>query len=126
MDLVEQITSQLGVSSEQASGGAGLIFKLLRDKLDPQQFDDVQQSVPEASQLADSAPAASGGVGGMLGKALGSVGLGDLGALGSLVDGFKSLGLDPDKVTAFAKSIFGFVESKGGGAAKEIMEKVLK
>lgn len=127
MNLVEQITSQLGVSTEQASGGAGLIFKLLKERLDPEQFGQVEESVPEASQLADAAPAAgdSGGVGGLLGKALGGVGLGNLGALGSLVGGFKSLGLDADKVMAFAKSIFGFVESKGGAGIKDVIEKAL-
>ena len=61
----------------------------------------------------------------MLGKALGGLGLGNLGALGSLAGAFQGLGLDADKIMGFVKSILGFVESKGGAGAKEIVEKVL-
>ena len=61
----------------------------------------------------------------MLGKALGGLGLGNLGALGSLAGAFQGLGLDADKIMGFVKSILGFVESKGGANAKELMEKVL-
>lgn len=33
MELIQQLVSNLGVSEDQAKGGAGLLFNLAKDKL---------------------------------------------------------------------------------------------
>ncbi len=40
-DLVGMLVSQLGVTSEQATGGAGAIFNLAKERLAPDQFSQI-------------------------------------------------------------------------------------
>ncbi len=45
MELVQQLTQQLGINQQQASGGLGLLMKLAKNKLGGQ-FGEVAQHVP--------------------------------------------------------------------------------
>ena len=38
MDLLQMLTSQLGVTQDQAEGGAGLLFKMAKEKLGSDDF----------------------------------------------------------------------------------------
>lgn len=57
--LASILTSQLGVSQEQALGGAGALFKAAKENLDPQTFTALSQSVPGMSNLLGAAPQVS-------------------------------------------------------------------
>jgi hypothetical protein len=46
MDLISTLTQNLGVSESQATGGAGLLFKLAKDKLPAGDFAKVASAVP--------------------------------------------------------------------------------
>lgn len=127
MSIVDEIIKQLGVSKEQAEGGLGLIFKLAKEKLGGE-FTEVSKVVPEANHLINEAPAEDeGGAGlmGMLGGMAGKLGLGDIGKLAAMAAQFKKLGLDMDTVQKFVKVVMSFVESKGGTAVKDLLNKVL-
>ncbi len=128
MSIVDEIMKQVGVSKEQAEGGLGLIFKLVKDKLGTE-FTEVSQVVPEANGLIGKAPAeeqeAGGGLMGMLGGMAGKLGLSDLGKLAELAAQFKKLGLDMETVQKFVKVVMTFVESKGGTVVKDLLNKVL-
>ena len=120
MDLIQMLTSQLGVSDKQASGGAGLLFKMAQDKLGDADFGQVASAVPGIAKLISSAPK-SGGLGSSFGG-----GAGKLGDLASLASGFKKLDLDSGMASQFIPIIMSFVQSQGGDAIQDILAKVLK
>lgn len=127
MELIQMLTSQLGISDEQATGGAGLLFKMAKDKLGGADFSQVTGAIPDVEKLISSAPG-SGGITGALGGLASSLGggAGQLGNIAALAGGFKKLNLDSGMISKFIPIILTFVQSKGGDAVKGILEKVLK
>jgi hypothetical protein len=119
MELIDQLTKGLGVNEAQAKGGAGLLFKLAKDKLSGGDFSKVSAAVPGIDGLIGAAPSA--GVLGSLGKLVGG-GAG----LAGLAGGFSKLGLDAGMIGKFLPIILSFVQSKGGDQVKAILQKVLK
>jgi hypothetical protein len=127
MELIDFLTENLGVQKGQATGGAGLLFKLAKEKLGDQDFSQVAQHVPGLNDLIESAPE-SGGIAGALGGLASVIGGGgsELGSLAALAGGFSSLGLDSGMISKFIPLILSFVESKGGGAVRGLLEQALK
>jgi hypothetical protein len=127
MELLQMLTQQLGVSEDQAKGGTGLLLKLAKEKLGAGEFSQVKSAVPAADDLIASAPK-PGGLGGALGglaSAFGG-GIGQLGNLAALAEGFKGLNMDSGMVGKFIPIVLSFVQAKGGGGVKDLLEKVLK
>jgi hypothetical protein len=127
MELIDLLTTNLDISEGQATGGAGLLFKLAKEKLGDADFSQIAQHVPGVNDLIESAPE-SGGVAGAVGglaSALGGGGSG-LGSLAALAGGFSKLGLDTGMISKFIPLILSFAESKGGGAVKGLLEQALK
>lgn len=131
MDLVNQLVSQLGVSQEQAKGGAGLLFNLARERLDGGQFGELAQHVDGMDEMLAAAPSTggpSGGLMGMLGGLASNLGGGKLeqfGELAELAGGFKSLDLDPSMVQKFVPVVVDFLQQKGGAGVVEMIQGVL-
>ena len=127
MELLQMLSSQLGITEEQAKGGSGLLFKMAKEKLGSDEFSKVASSVPGLDDLISSAPE-SGGIAGALGGLASSLGggAGQLGNLAGLAGGFKNLNLDASLVGKFIPVILSFVQSKGGDSVKSILERVLK
>lgn len=123
MELLQMLTSQLGVTQGQAEGGAGLLFKMAKDKLSSDDFGQVAKAVPGVESMISSTPEPSG-ISGALGGLASS--LGGAGQLGNLAGGFKSLNLDSSQIGQFIPIILSFVQSKGGDTVKNILEKTLK
>jgi len=126
MELIDLLTNTLGVNADQATGGAGLLFKLAKEKLGDTDFSQISQHVPGVNELIESAPESGGIVGalGGLASALGGSGS-ELGNLASLAGGFSKLELDSGMIGKFIPVILSFVESKGGGAVKGLLEQAL-
>lgn len=127
MELIQSLTSQLGISEDQAKGGSGLLFKMAKEKLGADEFGKVASAVPGVNDLISAAPS-SGGLTGALGGLASSLGggAGQLGNLASLAGGFKNLNLDAGMIGKFVPIVMSFVQSKGGEGVKSILEKVLK
>ncbi len=127
MELLQMLSSQLGITEEQAKGGSGLLLKMAKEKLGSDEFSKVASSVPGLDDLISSAPE-SGGIAGALGGLASSLGggAGQLGNLAGLAGGFKNLNLDASLVGKFIPVILSFVQSKGGDSVKNILERVLK
>jgi len=125
MELVEMLKSQLGVSEKQASGGAGLLLKLAKDKLG-ENFSQVAGAIPETEQLICSAPAAC--IVGKLGGLVSSLGgnSAQLGNLASLAGGLKKLDIDTSTISKFIPILLSFAQSKGGDSVKGLLEKIFK
>lgn len=122
MDLVGSLTEKLGISSEQATGGAGAVFSYAKDNLEADDFATVAKGVPNMDGLLAAAPEADSGS--ALGKVGGMLGGKDskLGSLASLTSSFDSLGIDPDMVSQFLPIVYDYV----GGASGEKAMGLLK
>ena len=125
MELLQMLTDNLGVSGEQAQGGAGLLFKMAKDKLGSGDFQQVADAVPGIDDLMAKAPD-GGSMGGALGGFASSIGGGSLGNLAGLAAGFSQLNLDSGMVTKFVPVILSFVQSKGGDGVKGLLASVFK
>jgi len=126
MELVETLTQALGVNETQATGGAGLLFRMAKEKLGGD-FGKISAAVPGMDGLLAAAPE-GGGLGGALGgvaQALGG-GAGQLGGLAGLAGGFSKLGLDSGMVGKFIPVLLSFVQSKGGDSVKNLLAGALK
>lgn len=125
-ELITQLVQQLGVNEEQATGGAGTLFKLAKEQLGAGDFAKIAGAVGGIDTLIGRAPEAGGaaklfgGFGSMLGGAAGSAA-----ALGSAASAFKSLGLNADMVSKFAPIILAFVQNKGGDAVAGLLQGAL-
>lgn len=122
MDLVKLLSSQLGISEEQAKGGTGLLLKLAKDKLGSGDFQKVAGAIPGAENMISSAPDAGGGLMGMIGSAIG----GQAGDLAKLASGFDKLGLSPDMIQKFVPVILEFLKQGGGEEAANALQEAVK
>jgi len=113
-ELVNVLTQELGVTKEQAKGGAGAIFNTAKEKLSAEDFGKVENAVPGVDDLLQAAPKADG-----LSSLLGG------GEMGSLASSFSKLGLSPDMVGQFTPVVLDYVESKGGATVRNILQGVL-
>lgn len=116
-ELVGTLTKELGVSQDQARRGAGTLFALAKQRLEPSAFADVAKAVPGMDGLLAAAPALDG-IGGERG--------GRLGTLAAATGAFKSLGLQPGMVTKFVPVLTKFVGAKGGGNVAQLLAGALK
>lgn len=125
-ELLEQLTKSLGVGEDQAKGGAGLLFKLAKDKLGAEQFCQVSSSLPGVDSLLKAAPAGSG-LGAAIGGLASTFGGGEkLAGLASLAEGFSGLGLDSGMIAKFVPVILSFARSKGGDVVWNLLAGALK
>lgn len=124
--LVGALTSQLGVTETQATGGAGALFALAREQMAPSDFVQVSSAVPGVDQLLGAAPALGGGSSGLLGDAASALGAGsDLGQLAQLAGPFSELGMSPDMISQFVPIVLDYVQSTGGESAMGLMQGAL-
>ena len=125
MDLLNMLTSQLGITEEQASGGAGMIFNLAKEKLGGD-FSQITDAIPDVGGIMDQAPDMGGGIMGALGGLASSLGGDSLGNLASLASGFSKLDLDAGMISKFVPIILDFVKEKGGDSLMGLLSGVLK
>ncbi len=125
MDLVNMLTSQLGINEDQAAGGAGLLFKMAKEKLGDGDFSKIAEAVPDVSNLLSKAPAESGGgLMGAIGGIASAFGADKLGDLASLAGGFSKLNLDENMIGNFIPIILNFVKDKAGDEVMGLLSKV--
>jgi hypothetical protein len=118
--LISMLVNGLGVTQEQATGGAGAIFSQAKQNLSPGDFMKVSNALPGIDSLINAAPTGSGltgslakGASSMLGGSSGTVQ-----GLASLADSFSSLGLNSDMIGKFTDIVLKYADQVGG---KEIM-----
>ncbi len=121
--LTETLVDKLGVSTEQAQGGAGALFKSAQGQLDAGQFAKLTEAVPEMDSLLSAAPKQSSGLGAatsMLGDQ------GDaFGNLSGLASSFNDLGLSPDMVDQFVPVVVDYVRGQGGDLTANMLQSAL-
>lgn len=118
-ELIQMLTKSLGVTPQQASGGAGALFNMAKSKLKPEDFSKVAAAVPGMDDLLKAAPK-----GDSMTSPLGSIP--GAGGMSAVLDAFQSLGLTPDMVGKFVPTITKFVESKAGSGVASLLAGALK
>lgn len=127
LELVSLLTDKLGVTEQQAQGGAGAIFGLAKERMSNDEFAQLQETVPGVGTLLQSAPdpdTSSAGVANVT-SLLGNTG-GSLGALGSLAGSFSQLGMGTDRITQFTPVIFDYVKQKGGQEVMTLLKNAIQ
>ena len=120
-DLVGMLTSQLGVSEQQATGGAGLLFNFAEGQMGSADFNVVSSALPEVSGLMGAAPEGGSGVLGS-GSSLLSGSSSGLGDLTGVASSFTDLGMSPDMVNEFVPVILEYTQSAGGEQAMQLLK----
>jgi len=64
-DLIATLGARLGITGEQAAGGAGAVFRLAEQRLSPAEFSIIAGSLPGVDGLLEIAPAVAGQAGGL-------------------------------------------------------------
>ncbi|HKQ11969.1 MAG TPA: DUF2780 domain-containing protein [Steroidobacteraceae bacterium] len=100
--LMGALTSQLGVSEDQARGGVGSYLTLLQEKLAKRDFDKIASLVPGASGYVDTA------------KKLGAV-TGPLKNLAGLNGALGKLGMNAETIAKFTPLVTNYYLGKLGG-----------
>ena len=128
MELIDMLTSGLGIKEDAAKGGTGLLMNLAKEKLGAGDFGQIANVIPGVDDLIKTAPEADTGIMGTLGKMASGMGgsMGQLGTLASLAGGFSKLGLDADMIGKFVPIILSFVQQKGGKNLGDLLAKAFK
>lgn len=123
--LVDMLVHKLGVSPQQALGGAGAIFQAAKGNMNPQAFASLSQSVPGMSTMLGAAPSVSGasGLGGMSSMIGG--GSSSLGGAAGLAGSFQQLNLSPDMVGKFIPVVTNYVKQASGDASANLLQSAL-
>ena len=97
--LIGSLVDKLGVSEEQATGGAGAVFKEAKNNMSSGDYSQLLNAVPGIDSLISKAPQG----GGLAGKASSFLGgsAGSATGVAALADSFSKLGLAPDMVNQF-------------------------
>lgn len=125
--LVNILSQQLGVSSQQAIGGAGAIFSIAKQGLPASDFGQISSVVPGMPQILAAAPRiASSSTGGLLGAAGSALGASSgLGQLANAAIAFQNLGLGAGMVNQFIPIMLQYVQNQGGSATMGLLQRVL-
>jgi hypothetical protein len=135
--LTELLVQQLGVTTPQATGGAGAIFGLAKSKMSPENFSTVAAGVPDMDSLLAAAPSTGGEAGGMAGGLAGGLagsgalgGLegaaGGLGSVAGLASSFSGLGMSTDLVGQFIPVCVQYVQGSAGPEAASLLQAALQ
>ncbi len=111
--LLGMLTSQLGVTDNQAKGGVGSLLTLAKEKLPAADFTKVANVVPGASKYMD------------LAKTLGAV-AGPLKNVAGLNGALGKLGMSTDAIAKFVPLVTNFMGKAGGSTVSNLMAAVLK
>ena len=122
-ELVNDLTKGLSVTPQQATGGAGALFRVAKSQLSATDFSKISAVVPGMSSFLKAAPSTSGGSGlsGLTSSLPGSVG-----GLASAATAFQKLGLSPSMVQQFIPILTNFLQAKGGSGVASLLSGALK
>jgi len=124
MGLADLLSSQLGVTRNQAEGGAGSIFQLAKQNLTAEDFSSIAKAVPGIGQMMSAAPKVEGSSG-SLGGISSMMGSNKLAGMAGLKSSFEKLGLNEDMVSKFTPIILDYVKNKGGEHAMNLLKGAL-
>ncbi len=113
--IVDLVSAGAGVTTDQASGGLGAIFKTAKGTLSKEDFGSIAQTIPEMDGLLAAAPTKQDNgslVSGLLAGA---------GKAGELIGLFDQLGLSPDQISTFTTLIQEYFSSENKPELSELL-----
>jgi hypothetical protein len=116
--LAELLMQRTGVTAAQAQGGAGALFQVAKNKMQPDAFAQLEQAVPGMNEMLGAVPAQpqpSGGWAGRLSSIAGASG-GTAGNLVAVVSAFQQQGMSPSMVQQFVPVVVDYVRAHGNEA----------
>ncbi|RKR07476.1 uncharacterized protein VcgC/VcgE DUF2780 [Kushneria sinocarnis] len=120
-ELISTLTSQLGVTRQQAIGGSAALLASAKNQLGSDQFNQLSNQAPGIDGLLSSARAAtsaSGGSGSLLSTLSGLGGGGNEAGSGSLTGAaFSALGIDSSVASRFAPTMLQYFSGQGVGSS---------
>lgn len=120
--LTDVLVSQLGVSRQQALGGAGAIFQAAKARMAPQAFNNLSQSVPGMSEMLAAAPQLRGP---LSGSASVPPGNGTVDSMTSLAASFQQLNLPQSMVNQFIPVVVDYVRNASGPMTANLLQSAL-
>lgn len=120
--LVDILVHRLGVSPQQALGGAGALFQAAQGSMNPQAFAALSKSIPGMDTMLGAAPNMSGvsGLSSVMGDSNSS-----LGGVAALAGSFQQLNLSPDMVGKFIPVVTDYVKQASGQATANLFQSAL-
>jgi len=104
--LVNDLSSELGISKQQAAGGSAALFSMAQSQLSGEQFSGVTSQVSGLGALLGGGEGE--GQGGLVKAALGNVN-----TLAGVQSAFSALGLSPEMISQFTPIITQFLGNQG-------------
>jgi hypothetical protein len=125
--LISMLVNGLGVTQEQATGGAGAIFSQAKQKLSPGDFMKVSDAMPGIDSLINAAPKGGGMTSSLAKSATSMLGgsSGTVQGVASLADSFSSLGLGSDMVGKFTDIVLKYADQVGGKEIVSLLQSAL-
>ena len=121
--LITSLTENLGVSSEQASGGLGAIMNFAKQNVSSEQFSQLSGALPGMDGLLSAVPAVAemsdGGLGGLLNKA--AEYSDTLKSANDLKNQFDALGLDTAMISQYVSQAQAYLDTPQGQEAKTML-----
>lgn len=111
--LLGMLSSQLGVTDNQAKGGVGAMLTLAKEKLPAGDFGKIANLVPGASKYME------------LAKTLGAV-AGPLKNMAGLNGALGKLGMQPETAGKFVPTVTNYLGKAGGSYVQGLLGKVFK
>ena len=126
LGLVDLLSSQLGITKDQASGGAGSIFQLAKQNLNGEDFSSVAKAVPGIDRMMGMAPKVeeSSSTLGRISSMFGN-GSKKVSGIAGLTSSFEKLGLSGNMVDTFIPIILDYVNKNGGEKVMSILKGAL-
>ena len=113
--IVDLVSAGAGVTTEQASGGLGAIFKTAQGALSKEDFGSIAQAIPEMDGLLAAAPTKQEDGSLMSGLLAGA------GKAGELIGLFDQLGLSPEQISTFTTLIQEYFSSEDKPELSELL-----
>lgn len=129
--LVNILVQQLGITPQQATGGAGSIFSVAKQSMSSASFGQVSKAVPGMNQLLTAAPALGGssgstGASSLMGSVASALGGGsNLGNMATLASSFQSLGMGSGMMSQFIPVILQYIQARGGSTTMGLLQGAL-
>ena len=120
MNLIERLMKEMGVTRQQAEGGAGLLLEFAQKKLSGEQFVEVADSIPAISDIIGKAPQGEIAEGRPWWAFLSRL-FGGSGGLYVLVSAFAGLGLDKLQLRKFVEVLLSHFREWGGERIEELL-----
>lgn len=121
--LLNSVTSNLGVTNEQAKGGMAALVNYAKQNVSEEQFAMLAEKVPGLDSVMKYLPvvkeASSGGLSGLMDKAASYNE--SLGQLNQLNKQFETLGLDTAMIKGYADQASQYLDTPKGQEAKKLL-----